>query len=101
MEDIQDLVRQKKEIEQKIEELKNRSQIIGNFKFGVNAYKEGKWGIWSKVPGNTRNKRTGVWREVERWSLCFVANTKEQLLEAIPELIKDLQQYYDENKKGE
>lgn len=96
MSELDELLRQKREIERKIKELKNCASIIGQVKIDVEHYPTQKpdrhfLAVYYKPLDNGRQK----------WQTIFSANDRVSVINKIPEIIENLQELYDRNKVGE
>lgn len=95
MDELETLLKQKREIEEKIRILKNQSEIYGRAKVDVEHYPTGKpdrhfLAIHYKPLDNGRPK----------WQAIFSSNSRKEVIETIPGIISNLQTLY-KNLTGE
>lgn len=93
MNELDDLIRQKKELEQRIKELKNNASVCGQVKIDMEHYPTAKpdryyLAVYYKPLGDGRPK----------WQTVFSANDRQKVVEVIPSIIANLQDLYDRNK---
>lgn len=94
MDELEKLIKQKKEIEEKIRILKNKAAICGMAKVDVEHYATSKpdrhfLAIHYRPLDNGRAK----------WQTIFSANDRKSVIEAIPGIINDLKGLYDTVKE--
>jgi len=95
--ELQDLIKQKREIEERIKALKNASTIYGSAKLDIYHYptsRPDEWFIAIKVPGVCEGDQS-------RYRSIILGHSKEECIEKIPAIIKDLQGLYDKLKENE
>lgn len=93
--ELQELMKQKREIEKRIKVLKNASTIYGSAKLDIYHYptsRPDEWFIAIKVPGVCEGDQS-------RYRSIILGHSKEEVLEKIPEIINDLQGLYDTVKE--
>ena len=94
MNELEELIRQKKELEKRIKELKNQACIVGRVKIDVEHYPTRKpdrhyLAVFYRPLDNGR----------EKWQTIFSANNKQSVVDAIPSIVNDLQELYNRNKE--
>ena len=93
MSEIDELRKQKKEIEDKIKQLKNKEEKYGNVKLSLETYPgyiKNKWVVSVKVCETSNN---GQYREY--WRAIIKALSKDEAVKQIPDIIKDLEKLHD------
>lgn len=93
MNELAELIQQKKEIEQKIKELKNGTSVVGQAKIDVQHYPTEKpdrhfLAVYYKPLDSGRQK----------WQTIYSANDRQAVINVIPQIIGNLQELYDRNK---
>ena len=93
MNELMELIEQKKEIERRIKELKDNAQIVGQAKIDVQHYPTGKpdrhfLAVYYKPLDSGRQK----------WQTIYSANDRKAVINVIPQIIGNLQELYDRNK---
>ena len=88
--EIETLVMQKREIEARIRMLRNQTTIVENMKVDVEHYPTSKpdrhfLAIYYRPLGDGRPK----------WQTVFSANSRGEVIEAIPNIIENLQHLYE------
>lgn len=93
--ELETLINQRRELDEKIKMLKTRSISEGVCRIGMEHYATDKPDRWY-LGMNTRyiNYDYGF-RQQNRFRCVINAGTKEDVVNAIPELIRDLQALYD------
>jgi len=95
--ELQDLIKQKREIEERIKVLKNASVFYGCTKLDICHYSTSRpdeWYIAVKVPGVYEDEQA-------RYRSIIRGHSKEECIEKIPQIINDLQGLYNTFKEGE
>ena len=90
MSELQDLIKQKREIEERIKAIKNASTFYGCTKLDIDRYstpRPDEWYIAIKVPGVCKGDQT-------RYRSIIRGHSKEECIEKIPAIINDLQGLY-------
>ena len=90
MSELQDLIKQKREIEERIKQLKNASVVCGCVKIDIDHYptsRPDEYYIAVKVPGVMPDDQT-------RYRSIIRGHSKEECIEKIPQIINDLQGLY-------
>lgn len=90
MKELQRLMKQKKEIEERIRMLKNSMTVYGCVKLDIYHYpttRPDEWYIAVKVPGVCEGDQS-------RYRSIILGHSKEECIEKIPQVIKDLQGLY-------
>lgn len=94
MSEIDDLIKQKKAIEAQIKALRNQAHVCGIAKLDkFPTSKPDEWGIYVYRQLDEDLDRRNQWQSVIR------STDKKKCIEAIPRLIKDLQELYDRLKE--
>ena len=96
MSEFQDLMKQKREIEERIKVIKKATMINGSAKLDIEHYpttRPDEWYIAIKVPGVCENDQT-------RYRSIIRGHSKEECIEKIPEIIKDLKGLYEMVKEN-
>lgn len=93
MKELQILMKQKKEIEERIRMLKNSMTVYGCVKLDIYHYstkisRPDEWYIAVKVPGVCEGDQS-------RYRSIILGHSKEECIEKIPQIINDLQGLYD------
>ena len=97
MKELQILMKQKREIEERIRMLKNSMTVYGCVKLDIYHYpttRPDEWYIAVKVPGVMPDDQT-------RYRSIILGHSKEECIEKIPQIINDLQGLYDKLKEQE
>lgn len=94
--ELQNLIEQKKEIEQKIKELKNDITKSGRTIIGVEHYPTNKPDRWYLAVQCKTTVRTPAMTFVSKTisRTIFNADTKEEVVKEIPAIIEELQDLY-------
>lgn len=95
--ELQDLIKQKREIEERIKVLKNASVFYGCTKLDIYHYptsRPDEWYIAVKVPGVYEDEQS-------RYRSIIRDHTRQECIDKIPTIIKDLQGLYDKLKENE
>lgn len=90
MKELQRLMKQKKEIEERIRMLKNSMTVYGCVKLDIDHYpttRPDEYYIAVKVPGVMPDDQT-------RYRSIIRGHSKEECIEKLPQVIKDLQGLY-------
>jgi hypothetical protein len=87
MTELQQLLAQKKEIEDKIQQIKNQTQIVGRVKIEQRhyTYKHDKWFICIKMMYDDMPSNF-----TDRWSPIIQAVDKDQAIQELSDIIQDL-----------
>ena len=99
MTELEELMKQKKEIEDKIKELKEKGIVFTNAKYGIQHY-----ACFDQyyVAVRVKNIETMPNRERYTWKHIINRHNKEELLPVLREIIKNLTELADEmEKRGE
>lgn len=94
--ELQDLIKQKREIEERIRQIKNSIVIYGCAKIDIDHYptsRPDEWYIAVKVPGVMPEDQA-------RYRSIIRGHSKEECIEKIPTIIKDLQGLYKQVTEG-
>lgn len=97
MSELQDLINQKREIEKRIKQLKNASVFYGCTKIDIDHYhtsRPDEWYIAVKVSGVYEDEQS-------RYRSIIRGHTRQECIDKIPTIIKDLQVLYDKLKENE
>lgn len=94
MDSLESLMKQKREIEEKIRMLKNQSSVVGIAKIDVEHYPTLKpdrhfLAVYYEPLGDGRKK----------WQTIFSANDRQSVIEAIPTIANNLQRLYENLKE--
>ena len=94
MNELAELIQQKKEIEQKIRELKNGTSVVGQVKIDVQHYPTNKpsryfLAVYYK-PLDSENSK---------WQTIYSSNDRMDVIKVIPRVINNLQELYELNKE--
>ena len=104
MTELQELIRQKREIEKKIKILTTGSIIEENVKIDKIGcpmqYQHGKWALFYKYRFVASRGREGKAEERSKWVPLFNGDSFYEILKRMPEVINELTEIF-ENAKGE
>ena len=92
MNELEELIRQKKELEKRIKELKNQASVVGKTKIDVAHYTSVDRHYLAVFYEPLNHGR-------KKWSTIFSSNNKQSVIDAIPSIIEDLQELYNRNKE--
>lgn len=95
MSELQELMKQKREIEERIKQIKNATVVCGFAKVDIDHYptsRPDEWYIAIKVPGVCEGDQT-------RYRSIIRGHSKEECIEKIPTIINDLQGLYNTFKE--
>lgn len=95
--ELQELMKQKREIEKRIKVLKNASVFYGCTKIDIDHFptsRPDEWYVAVKVPGVCDGDQT-------RYRSIIRGHTRQECIDKIPTIIKDLQGLYDKLKENE
>lgn len=100
MNELDSLIQQKKELEQRIKALKNQAVAVGQTKIDVEHYPTGKperyfLAVFYKPLPYKGEERRGKWQTI------FSANDRKSVTDAIPAIVANLQELYERNKTEE
>ena len=105
MTELQELMRQKKELEKKIKILTTGSVINENVKIDrinyAGQYQRGKWALFYKYNYIVSRGRQGIPENWSRWMPMFNGESFEDVVRQIPDAIKALTELYEETKGAE
>lgn len=96
MSELQDLINQKKELEERIRELRFKARYFGCAKIDIEHYptiRPDEWYIAIKVPGVMPEDQS-------RYRSIIRGHSKEECAEKIPQIINDLQGLYEQLTEG-
>lgn len=96
MKELQRLMKQKKELEERIRMLKNSMTVYGCVKLDIDHYpttRPDEYYIAVKVPGVMPDDQT-------RYRSIIRGHSKEECIEKIPQIINDLQGLYKQVTEG-
>lgn len=97
MTELEMLIKQKKEIEQKIREARHREVIVGKAKIGVEHYPTNipdRHYVAVETGFRGGNRRDAMGRIA--WRSIISGESRESVIAGIPEIIADLQKLYDQ-----
>ena len=97
MDELQELMKQKREIEERIMQIKHPNVIYGCAKIDIDHYptlRPDEWYVSVKVPGVMPEDQT-------RYRSIIRGHSKEECIEKSPQIINDLQGLYDKLKENE
>lgn len=97
MTELEKLIKQKREIEQKIREAKHREVIIGKAKVGIEHYptdKPDRYYVAIEAGYRSGNRFDAMGRTA--WRSIISGESRETVIAGIPEIISDLQKLYDQ-----
>lgn len=96
MDELQELIKQKREIEERIRQIKTEAIVYGCTKVGFEHFptqRPDEWFVSVKVPGVMPNDKT-------RYRSIIRGHSKKECIEKIPQIINDLQGLYESMKEG-
>lgn len=97
MDELERLIAQKKEIEQRIREVKNRETIVGRTKIGVERYTTGKPDRHFIAVEVENRDETRIGRsDRPRWRAIINGTSRKSVVAGIPDIIRDLAKLYDQ-----
>ena len=97
MDELQELMEQRKKIDERIRQIKNSIVIYGCAKIDIDHYptpRPDEWYVAVKVPGVCEGDQT-------RYRSIIRGHTRQECIDKIPTIIKDLQGLYDKLKENE
>jgi hypothetical protein len=100
MNELDNLIQQKKELERKIKALKNQSDTVGQVKIDVERYPTDKPDrfflavFYKPIPYRGYEPRN-------KWQTIFSANDRRSVINAIPAIVENLKELYNRNKEEE
>ncbi len=92
--ELEELRRQKKEIERRIAEIKNAQYISGKAKIGVEHYSTGKEDRWYVAVQRVSDTFTPTLR----YGAIINGKSMQEVRDCIPAIVKDLQNLYEQTK---
>lgn len=102
--DIQELIRQKRELEQRIHLLMSGAIIRDKVKLDkigfAGKYQKGKWALFYRYDHIVNRGRGGLPQPRSRWTPMINGDSIEEVINKIPDAIKALTELY-EQVKGE
>ena len=104
MDELQQLMQQRKEIDQRIRKLKQHLPVIcGKAKLDKKSYPTDKpdtWMIAVSVKPKDPPAKGSTWANESIWRTVVNGSNAQECAEAIPEIVKDLQALYDSIADG-
>lgn len=97
MTELEKLIAQKREIEQKIREARHRETAVGVAKVGVEHYptdKPDRYYVAIESGYKNGERFDGMGRRA--WRSIINGNSREEVISGIPDVIRDLQKLYDQ-----
>lgn len=97
MTELEKLIKQKREIEQKIREARHREVIVGRAKVGIEHYptdKPDRYYVAIETGYRSGNRYDAIGRSA--WRSIISGESREAVIAGIPEIISDLQKLYDQ-----
>jgi len=105
MDELQQLMQQRKELDQKIRQLrKNYPVICGKAKLDKESYptdKPDRWMIAINCKPKDPPAKGSPWAKESIWRTIINGDNRQECAEAIPGIIKDLQTLYDSIREAE
>ena len=95
MNELDELIRQKREIERKIKALKNNALVVGDAKIDIERYpteKPDKHFLAVRYKADDEGR--------ERWQKIYSAVDRESVVNRIPEIVDCLQELYSKEKEN-
>lgn len=103
MDSLQELIRQKNEIERKIKEIKNAGFVtVGNVKIENDPSNNKLWYLAVRCVFHSRaNIPPDHERYQESWRKIVIESSREDVVKKIPEIVKNLQAIYNSEANNE
>ena len=103
--ELRELMRQKKELERRIQALTTGSVVHETVKIDriafASKYQQGKWALFFKYAHTVNRGYNGGPETRTKWQPLFNAENKEEVISRIPEVIRELTELYEEGTKDD